>query len=593
MTETQQVSFSFALKKLAGLVKPFRWTLIVCAVASFVSVAFSVVAPAILAKAIDLIVTGVTSTKGQFDSVYFSTLLLLCVGLYIVSAMAVSLQSWLLAGVSSRIGLDLRNQMNEKLNRLPMDYFDTHRSGDTLALIMNDINAITIGLNQFLPQLINGTLSVIGALTIMLLTDWVMTVCVLAVIPISGILLPAITARSQKYLQMQQETVGQTTGYCEEQLAGHSIVKAFNREKESIEEFKQLNEQLQLSTRLSLFYSGLVMPMMFFAMNCGYIVLIVAGGLCTVWGRITIGEIQAFVQYSHLFTQPLGQLAGIACPLQQMFASIQRIAVLMETPEESIDKSVDTCPLAPNAETIGEVRFENIRFGYNPQQDVIRNFSLTVKSGQKVAIVGPTGAGKTTLVKLLMRFYDVNAGRITVDGTDIREMPRHTLRKQFGMVLQDTWLFHDTIRENIRYGNIADKEQIVIAAKNAYADDFIRKLPDGYDLILSEGADNISQGQKQLLTIARALLPNPKMMILDEATSAVDTYTELLLQKAMSQLMIGRTSFVIAHRLSTIKDADVILAMRDGDIVEQGTHEELLAKNGFYAKLYNSQFAID
>jgi ATP-binding cassette subfamily B protein len=583
-----------SLKKLAGLLRPYRLGLFVCAAASIVSIIFTVIAPAVFAKAIDLILSGSlksVTNSGNIDFPALAKLLLFCLVIYFVSAAASSLQAWLLTGISNKIGQNLRCQINEKINRLPMDYFDKHRSGDTLSLLMNDVNAVTMGLNQGLPQIFAGTLTVFGILTIMLMTDWIMTLVALSVLPLSAFLLPLITTKSQAGFRQLQDNIGQINGVTEEVLGGHFIVKSCNREEKTIADFEQMNQKLGSAARTSLFYSSLIMPLMLFAMNCGYVLLCVAGGFCAVWGRITVGGIQAFIQYSNLLTQPLGQLAGIAGALQQMFAAVERITVLMEETEESPDPAAEQEMESAVAEAEGEVRFENVRFGYLPEQTIIHNFSLTVKAGQKVAIVGPTGAGKTTLVKLLMRFYELNAGTITVDGHNIRDYSRHQLRRRFGIVLQDTWLYSDTIRENIRYGcRGATNEEVLTAAKYAHTDNFIRTLPSGYDLILSEGADNISQGQKQLLTIARALLPNPKILILDEATSAVDTHTEVQILRAMNNLMRGRTSFVIAHRLSTIQEADVILAMKDGDIVETGNHKELLAKNGFYAKLYNSQF---
>ncbi|MDR0337452.1 MAG: ABC transporter ATP-binding protein/permease [Planctomycetaceae bacterium] len=593
MKDKKKIPLLFSLKKLAGLLHPFRLVLVVCVMAMIVSIAFTIVTPLIFAKVIDLILDGSLRSimnTGGIDFVMLKNLLLLCALLYIVSAVVSSIQAWLLTGIANKIGQNLRNQINEKLNRLPMSYFDEHSHGDTLALIINDVNAITTGLNQGVPQLFVGTLTIIGVLIIMLMTDWMMTLVTLAILPLSAFLLPLIITRSQANFRRLQEDIGQTSGVTNEVLSGHFIVKSCNREEKTIEDFERMNQKLHRTARSSLFYSGLIMPFMLFAMNCGYILLCVVGGFCTVLGRITVGEIQAFMQYSMLLTQPLGQIAGLAGVIQQMFASVERIAVLMESPEEIPDNN----RLPTILVTEGEVRFENVRFGYVPEQTVIHHFSLTVKQGQKVAIVGPTGAGKTTLVKLLMRFYDVNGGKIMVDGYDIRDYPRTTLRNRFGMVLQETWLYNDTVRDNIRYGcDAATDDDIISAAKNAYADNFIRTWPNGYDLILSEGANNISQGQKQLLTIARALLPNPKILILDEATSAVDTHTEVLIQRAMNNLMRGRTCFIIAHRLSTIRDADVILVMRNGDIIETGNHKELLAKNGFYTDLYNSQFDIE
>ncbi|MDR2761978.1 MAG: ABC transporter ATP-binding protein/permease, partial [Planctomycetaceae bacterium] len=529
MKANQKISLFVSLKRLFGLCRPFRFFLIVCVFVIIVSISFTIFTPLLFARAIDLILDGSLKSimnTGGIDFVTLGKLLLCCVFLYFVSAVASSFQSWILAGVANKVGQNLRNQIDAKLNRLPISYFDSHRSGDTLALIINDVNAVTMGLNQGFPQIFVGVLTVTGVLTIMFITDWLMTLAALSILPLSAFFLPMIMGRSQSHLRFLQEYIGRISGVTDEVLSGHFIVKSCNRESKTIEDFERMNQQLRNTARLSLFYSTLIMPFMFLAINCSYVLLCVVGGFCTVWGRITVGEIQAFLQYSHLLSQPLGQIAGLAGTIQQMLASVERITILLEEPEESPE--INNVPAIFVTE--GEVCFEHVRFGYLPEQTIIHDFSLTVKQGQKVAIVGPTGAGKTTLVKLLMRFYDVDGGKISVDGYDIRDYPRHELRGRFGMVLQETWLYSNTIRENIRYGNEAASEaDIISASKNAYADNFIRTLPKGYDLILSEEANNISQGQKQLLTIARVLLTNPKILILDEATSAVDTHTELLI----------------------------------------------------------------
>lgn len=508
--------------------------------------------------------------------------------LYLVSALFNYLQSWIMSGVSQKLTFNLRRDIAGKMSRLPLRYYDTRTHGEILSRVTNDVDTISQTLNQSLTQIVTSAATLIGILVMMFTISWQMTLVALVVLPVSFSLIGIVVRRSQQYFITQQKTLGQINGHVEEMFSGHTIMKAFNGEARSTKKFSGINDELYKSGWKAQFYSGLLMPIMSFVGNLSYVGVAVVGGWLAINGKIRIGDIQAFIQYMNQFTQPIMQTASIANVLQSTAAAAERVFEFLNEKEESADPAD---PVEPGA-VKGGVVFENVMFGYTADKTIIRNFTASVLPGQKVAIVGPTGAGKTTMVNLLMRFYDVDAGAIKIDNVDIRRMKRAEVRSLFGMVLQDTWLFSGTVDENIAYGKSAATHQdVVAAAEAAHADHFIRALPGGYQMKLNEEADNISQGEKQLLTIARAMLADAPMLILDEATSSVDTRTELLIQKAMDQLMTGRTSFIIAHRLSTIKNADLILVMKDGSIVEQGRHEELLSNNGYYASLYNSQFA--
>ncbi|WP_242844334.1 ABC transporter ATP-binding protein [Candidatus Soleaferrea massiliensis] len=507
--------------------------------------------------------------------------------IYIVSAAFSYLQGFIMAGVSTNITYNLRKDIAEKINKMPLKYFDRKTHGEVLSRVTNDIDTVNTTLNQSLTQMITAITTLIGILVMMISISVPMTLVALIIVPLSFILIMIVVKRSQKYFQQQQEYLGHVNGHIEEMYGGHTVMKAFNGEEKSVEEFKGYNNELYSSAWKSQFLSGLMQPIMMFIGNLGYVGVCILGGWLAIQGQIQIGDIQAFIQYVRQFTQPISQTANIANVLQSTAASAERVFEFLEE-EEELTEAEHPVTLK---ESNGSVQFEDVHFGYNPNKIIINDFSADIKPGQKIAIVGPTGAGKTTMIKLLMRFYDVNSGAIKVDGVDIRDMTRHDLRELFGMVLQDTWLFSGTIMENIRYGRLdATDEEVVAAAKAAYVHKFVKTLPNGYQMELNEEASNISQGQKQLLTIARAILADNPILILDEATSSVDTRTEVLIQKAMDKLTQNRTSFIIAHRLSTIRDADLILVMKDGDIIEQGNHDELIAKNGFYANLYNSQF---
>lgn len=511
----------------------------------------------------------------------------LLVGLYLLSALFNYIQGWIMSGVSQKVTYNLRRDISRKINTLPLSYFDTKTHGEVLSRVTNDVDTVSQTLNQSLSQIITAVTSIVGILVMMLTISWQMTAVAIIVLPVSFGLIALVVGRSQKYFLTQQATLGKINGHVEEMFSAHTVMKAFNGEKRSVEKFAGVNEELYDSAWKSQFFSGLLMPIMTFVGNLGYVGVAVLGGWLAINGKIRIGDIQAFIQYTNQFTQPIMQTANIANVLQSTAAAAERVFEFLNEPDEVSDAA--TPVQLPTVK--GAVEFDNVVFGYSPEKDIIKGFTTSVQPGQKVAIVGPTGAGKTTIVNLLMRFYDVNSGSIKIDGVDVRDIKRADLRALFGMVLQDTWLFTGTIAENIAYSKDgATHEEVVAAAEAAHADHFIRALPGGYDMELNEEADNISQGERQLLTIARAMLADAPMLILDEATSSVDTRTEALIQKAMEKLMVGRTSFVIAHRLSTIKNADLILVMQDGNIVEQGTHDGLLAQNGFYASLYNSQF---
>jgi ATP-binding cassette subfamily B multidrug efflux pump len=512
---------------------------------------------------------------------------LFLIGLYLLSALFSYIQGWIMTDITQKITYKFRRDISEKINRMPLQYFDSRTFGDVLSRVTNDVDTISQTLNQGLTQMITSVTMIIGILIMMFTISWQMTLVALLVVPLSFVFIGVIVKKSQKYFTDQQESLGTINGHVEEMFAGHNIVKVFNGEKRSIEKFQEINDELYVSAWKSQFLSGLMMPIMNVFSNLGFVGISVLGGWLVIKGTINIGDIQAFIQYLRQFNQPILQTANTANVLQSTAASAERVFEFLNE-EEEIPEAVNPVKVE---KVKGAVEFNNVIFGYNHDQTIIKNFNASIKPGQRIAIVGPTGAGKTTMVNLLMRFYDVDKGSIKIDGVDIRDMKRSDLRKIFGMVLQDTWLFNGTIKENIAYGNLnANEEQIIEAAKAAHVDHFVHSLPNGYDMELNEEADNISQGEKQLMTIARAMLANPSILILDEATSSVDTRTEILIQKAMDKLMEGRTSFVIAHRLSTIRDADLILVMKDGNIVEQGTHDQLLSKNGFYASLYESQF---
>ena len=582
--------FKGTIGKLVRFMGQFKVAFIAAIVFAMASAAFNIVGPKVLSQAttelFDGIVAKIGGTGGiDFDAV--GAILLTTLALYCVSAACSFVQGWMMTSVSQRTCYGLRRKIAEKIDRLPVGYFERTSTGDVLSRITNDVDTLGQSLNQGVTQLITSATTMIGVLVMMLSINVEMTLIALLVIPLSLILVKVVVKRSQKYFRAQQKKLGEINGQIEETFSGQAIVRAFNKEDAALATFRETNEALYQSAWRSQFLSGLMMPIMGFVSNLGYVAVAIAGAIFAVQGRITVGDIQAFIQYVKNFTQPITQLAQVANVLQQMAAAAERIFEFLEAPEEAPEQ-----PKAKAADVPSDVEFDHVRFGYDPEHPVISDFSARVGEGQTVALVGPTGAGKTTMVKLLMRFYDVDGGAIRIGGHDVREFSREDVRSQFGMVLQDTWLYNATVRENIRYGRLdATDAEVEAAAKAAFADHFIRTLPEGYDTVINEDASNISQGQRQLLTIARAILADRRMLILDEATSSVDTRTEERIQAAMDNLMRGRTSFVIAHRLSTIRNADLILVLQKGDIVEQGTHAELLAANGAYAKLYNSQFA--
>jgi ATP-binding cassette subfamily B protein len=524
---------------------------------------------------------------GGIDMEYIGYILLIVLGLYTVSALFQFIQGWIMTGVTQKICYRMRKEISEKINRMPLKYFESRTYGEVLSRITNDIDTLGMGLNQSITQIITSVCTLIGVLVMMLTISPLMTLIALIILPVSALLLAFIIKHSQKYFRTQQEYLGHINGLVEETYGGHLIIKAYNKEDETVEQFDNTNNVLYKSAWKSQFFSGMMHPVMMFVGNLGYAAVALTGGLLAIQGVITVGDIQAFIQYVKNFTQPIQQISQVINQVQSMAAASERVFEFLDEEEE---EQVVENPVSVE-DVHGSVQFDHVSFGYNEDKVIIHDFSANVSQGQKIAIVGPTGAGKTTMVKLLMRFYDVNSGSISIDGNNIKSFNRRELRDAFGMVLQDTWLFKGSIMENIRYGRLdATDDEVIAAAKAAHADRFIRTLPGGYNMELNEDASNVSQGQKQLLTIARAILANNPILILDEATSSVDTRTEIRIQKAMNNLMKGRTSFVIAHRLSTIKDADLILVMKDGDIVEQGTHDELLDDGGFYADLYRSQF---
>jgi ATP-binding cassette, subfamily B, multidrug efflux pump len=583
-------NFKATMARLAREMAPYKGRILAVSLFAVLSTVFNIVGPRVLGNATTAVFEGVMAQMagtGGIDFAYIGRILLTILILYILSSVTAYWMAWIMAGVSTDITYRLRQQISAKINCLPLSYFDKTTQGEVLSRITNDVDTVNQTLSQSLTQIVTSLITVIGVLVMMLSISWLMTLASLVVIPLMMGTVMLIIRRSQVYFKEQQEYLGHINGHVEEMFGGHRVMKAFNSEARSIAQFEEFNERLYGSAWKSQFLSGMLMPIMGFIGNLGYVVVVVTGAYLAVRGRIAVGDIQAFIQYVRSFNQPLAQLANISNVLQQTAAAAERVFEFLEEPEE----------IAETAQPVrlemvqGHVEFRNVRFGYNPDEPVIKNLSAEAKPGQKVAIVGPTGAGKTTIVKLLMRFYDVDSGQILLDGHDIRAFSREELRSAFGMVLQDTWLYNDTIMENIRYGRReASDEEVIAAAHAAHVDHFIHTLPDGFHMVINEETTNISQGQMQLLTIARAVLANPRVLILDEATSSVDTRTEILIQRAMDRLMVGRTSFIIAHRLSTIRNADLILVMRDGDIVEQGSHVELLARNGFYAELYNSQF---
>ncbi|MCM1251302.1 MAG: ABC transporter ATP-binding protein/permease [Clostridium sp.] len=582
--------FKGTIQKLLRYMGSYKYALLAVAVFAVGSTVFNIIGPKVLSRATTELFNGLMaklSQTGGIDFAKIGRILLILLGLYLVSALLSLFQGWIMTGVSQKLCFRFRKEISEKMNRMPLEYFESRTVGEVLSRITNDVDTLGMSLNQSITTLITSLTTLIGVLIMMLSISPLMTLIALVILPVSGTLIGVVVKFSQKYFVAQQTYLGKINGQVEEVYSGQNIVKAFNREEIVLKEFKQTNDILYQSAWKSQFLSGMMQPIMTFIGNLGYVAVAVSGSILTIKGAIEIGDIQAFIQYVKNFTQPITQLAQVSNMLQSTAAAAERVFEFLEEEEE--EQFVENPAHLQQME--GRVGFEHVRFGYKPDKIIINDFSAQIEPGQMVAIVGPTGAGKTTMVKLLMRFYDVNSGSIKIDGHDVRKFNRSELRESFGMVLQDTWLFKGTIMENIRYGRLdATDEEVIEAAKAAHAHRFIQTLPGGYQMELNEDASNVSQGQKQLLTIARAILADNKILILDEATSSVDTRTEQRIQKAMNNLMRGRTSFVIAHRLSTIKDADLILVMKDGDIIEQGNHEELLAKNGFYAELYNSQF---
>ena len=634
--------FKGTVKKLAKYLSEFRWQMLMVAIFAVGSTAFAIVSPKILGGATNQIVEDYVSMKAyetitsklpngvslpagttgadvlkrlpnkseiesQIPSNQLETIkkldlsrcpefhfeaiwrvVSLLIGLYVLSAIFRYIQTWLMTQVTQTVTFRMRRQLSEKINRLPLSYFDKQTYGEVLSRVTNDVDTISQTLDQSLSQIVSSTVMVLGILAMMFSISWQMSLVALLVLPLAGGVITLIAKSSQKQFLRQQAQLGELNGHIEEMYGGHQVMRVFNGQKKSLAKFSRVNDQLQESAWKAQFLSGLIYPIMDFIGSIGHVIMAILGGWLAINGRLKIGDIQAFIQYINQFNQPLVQVANIANVLQSTAAAAERVFEFLDEPEEQAEGK----DLVKLAHVKGEVEFDNVVFGYKPDQTIIKGLSAHIKPGQRVAIVGPTGAGKTTLVNLLMRFYEINSGAIKIDGVDIRQMKRSDVRQMFGMVLQDTWLFNGTIRQNLLYGNpTASEEEMVATAKEAHVDHFVRSLPGGYDMVLGEEATNISQGEKQLLTIARAMLARTPMLILDEATSSVDTRTEVLIQKAMDKLMQGKTSFVIAHRLSTIRDADLILVVRDGNIIEQGKHDELLKQNGFYAELYNSQFA--
>ncbi len=590
MTVEKAKDFKGTMKQLIADLAKYRFSFLLMLLFAIGSTIFSIIGPTVMGNATTEIFNGLISKIQGGDGINFdalSKILITLILLYGLSALLSFIQGWIMTGISQKVAYKFRKDISEKIHRMPMNYFDTTSHGEILSRVTNDVDTLSNSLNQSLSQLITSVITIIGVLIMMLRISFSMTLLALLILPISGVVVSRVIKKSQKYFSQQQEYLGHVNGQVEEVYGGHNIVKVFNKEQDSIREFDEKNEKLYESAWKSQFLSGLMMPVMQFVGNIGYVGVAILGGYLAINGKIKVGQIQSFFQYIRQFTQPINQLMQVANMFQSTAAAAERVFEFLAVEEEvqTVENPVSIEGLS------GNVEFKHVHFGYHPDKIIIKDFSTKVSKGQKIAIVGPTGAGKTTIVKLLMRFYDINSGEILIDGHNIKDFNRSDLRKMFGMVLQDTWLFNGTIMENIRYSKLdATDEEVIKAAKAAHVHHFISTLPDGYQMVLNEEASNVSQGQKQLLTIARAILADPKILILDEATSSVDTRTEIMIQKAMDSLMKGRTSFIIAHRLSTIRDADLILVMNEGDIVEQGTHTELLAKGGFYANLYNSQF---
>ena len=578
-------------KKLLKYISRYKAGIVIVLLFAVAGTVFNIVGPKILSKATTEIFNGLVSkVQGgagiDFDKIF--QIIMTVMVMYVFSGSFSFIQGLVMTEISQKMTYRMRKEISEKIHRIPMKYYESNTHGEILSRVTNDVDTVGMHLNQSITNLITALTTLIGVLVMMLSISWIMTLIALVILPISTTLILLVVKKSQKYFKQQQEYLGHVNGQVEEVYGGHLVIKAFNREEKALEDFQRDNRILCKSALMAQFLSGLMQPVMAFVGNLGYVGVVAMGAWLAIKGTISVGDIQAFIQYVRQFTQPINQIAQVSNMLQSTAAAAERVFEFLEEAEE-INSAAN--PIAPS-DIQGNVEFEHVRFGYNPDKIIVKDFSAKVEKGQMVAIVGPTGAGKTTMVKLLMRFYDVNDGAIKVDGHDIRDFNRSSLREAFGMVLQDTWLYNGTIMENIRYGRLeATDEEVIAAAKAAYVDHFIRTLPDGYQTVLNEESGNVSQGQKQLLTIARAILADNRILILDEATSSVDTRTEIRIQKAMNNLMKGRTSFVIAHRLSTIRDADLILVMKDGDIIEQGSHTELLAKDGFYASLYNSQFA--
>lgn len=583
--------FKGSMKKLVEYLSEYKISIIIVFIFAAASASFSIIGPKILGRATTKIFEGIISRiSGTGDGIDFkavSNILLFSLGLYLISALLAYVQGWIMSGVSMKMSYRLRRDISQKINRMPLKYFDGTNHGEILSRITNDVDTVSHTLNQSLTQIITSITTVVGVIIMMLSISWQMTLLAFGIIPMSIVLIIIVVGKSQKYFREHQEYLGHVNGHVEEMYGAHAIVKAFNGEEKSIGQFQELNDRLYEAAWKSQFLSGMMHPIMHFVGNIGYVAVSILGGWLAVKQTITVGDIQAFIQYVRSFNHPIAQITNISNILQQTAAAAERVFEFLEE-EEEVPEAQNPVKLE---KVEGRVEFKNVKFGYNPDKIVIKDFDASIEPGQKVAIVGHTGAGKTTIVKLLMRFYDVNEGAILIDGHDIRNFTRKDLRSMFGMVLQDTWLYNASIMDNIRYGRLdATDEEVIKAAKAAHVDSFVHTLPGGYDMVINEEATNISQGQKQLITIARVILADPKILILDEATSSVDTRTEIQIKKAMDNLMKNRTSFIIAHRLSTIRDADLILVMVEGDIVEQGTHRELLAKGGFYADLYYSQF---
>lgn len=583
-------NFKGAIKQLIVYMSRYKFRMFLMFIFAIGSTIFNIIGPKILGKATTEIFNGLTAKIGGTGGIDFGKIASILIGLlciYVCSALFGCIQGFIMTGVSNDAVYNLRKDISKKINRLPVQYFESRTHGEILSRITNDVDTLQMGLNQSITQLITSVTTLIGVFVMMLSINIYMTIAALLILPVSAFIIGKVMKHSQKYFQAQQRYLGEVNGQVEEIYGGHNVVQAFNKEEDVVREFEKTNDKLYTSAWRSQFFSGMMMPIMQFVGNLGYVVVALLGGFMVINGQVQVGDIQAFFQYIRQFTQPVQQIAQVTNMLQSSAAASERVFEFLNEKEED-----QTVPNPVDIKTVdGNVEIDHVSFGYNPEQIIIHDFSCKVEKGQKVAIVGPTGAGKTTMVKLLMRFYDVNSGKILIDGHNVKDFNRSELREMFGMVLQDTWLFHGTIMENIRYGRLdATDEEVIAAAKAAHAHHFIMSQPGGYQMVLNEETSNISQGQKQLLTIARAILADNKLLILDEATSSVDTRTEERIQMAMDNLMKGRTSFVIAHRLSTIRDADLILVMKDGDIIEQGTHESLLAAQGFYANLYNSQF---